>query len=661
MALHNVTAASRREWMRNSHTNTFWTRWTPRLGVILVVPALLLAACAGLGDSGTSIGLGTGPNPCLGNHQSTQSTGSGDLGTTSTGTPIPDSQPIHLNIALNVNYAALDACTQAIYNPASSAYGQYLTPAEIAANFAPSASDVTQLTTYFTSNGLQVTSNYTTNASITLDGTAAQVNKAFNVQLLATQANTTQAYAPNKAPTLPSNLQNFIGNITGLNSKDNTAHCNIDNPKNPASCGQISHYSHFTVPTTLPKTTPKTAKKAADGDCTLAPYGDGGLLSGNPQAKQLMTWDKLQTVYGLDNLYKSIPNGIDGVKTSIGLVEFDTYQRGDIVNYMLCANTYAQNRLQIVPVDVKSSDPAADSAPGAGEAELDLEMAAGLTGKNTQIFDYYAPNNAQWESELQDILQKVASDKKVSVLSISYGDFEADLTPTYMDTINNSMKLLASEGISVFVASGDCAAYGSGQFGQKALSFPASAPYAIAVGGTSIPADFLTGALGTESAWSNDSPSKTACQNTWGSGGGLSGVADFTLPAWQKGPGVSNQYSNGERQVPDVSAAAINISFCFDAFKTGQCVWLSVGGTSAAAPIWAAGTAVLDQYLSSKGKPPLGGVNAIYTLANGSGASGAFNDVTSGDNDAYTATKGWDYVTGWGSPHFDQIATILGG
>ena len=653
MALHDVTSSSRREWMRNSHASTFWTRWTPRLGVIFIVPALLLAACAGQGSS-SSTNQATGPNPCLGNHQATQSTGSGDLGTASTGTPIPDSQPIHVNIALNVNYTALDACTAAIYNPASPAYGQYLTPAEIATNFAPSASDVAQLTTYLTGNGLQVTSSYLTNASITADGTAAQANKAFNVQLLATSAN---AYAPNKAPTLPSNLQNFVGSITGLNA-GGSAHCNIDNPKNPAACGQISHYSHFTVPTNLPKTAPKSTKKTADGDCSFANYGVP--LSGSLPTQQLLTWDKLQTAYGLDNLYKSIPNGINGVNTAIGLVEFDTYQRGDIVNYMLCAGTYAADRLQIVNVDVKSTDAAANSAPGAGEAELDLEMAAGLTGKNTKIYDYYAPNNLQWESELQDILQKVASDKKVSVLSISYGDFEKDLSPSYMDTINNSLKLLASEGISVFVASGDCAAYGSGQFGTLQLSFPASAPNAIAVGGTSIPADLLTGALGSESAWSNDSPTKTTCQNTWGSGGGLSQVSDFTLPAWQKGTGVSNQYSNGERQVPDVSGAAINISFYYDA-GIGQPLWLGVGGTSAAAPIWAAGTAVLDQYLASKNKPPLGGVNALYTLANGSNGGANFNDITSGDNDAYTATKGWDFVTGWGSPHFDQIATTLGG
>jgi kumamolisin len=628
---------------------------------LLAVPALLLAACSVTGGSGST--TGTGPNPCLGNHQTTQPTSSGNLGQTGTGTAIPTDQPIHLSIALNINYAALDACTQAINDPSSSAYGHYLSPADIAANFAPAQSDINSLSTYLTGKGLQVSQTYTTGAALSVDGTAQQVESAFNVQLNATNSG---GYAPNTAPTLPGNLQNFVGNVLGLTS-GGSAHCNVDNPNKPSACGQILHYSHINVPANLPKTANK-----AQADCTLANYGAPGLSGSTSLTSGLLTWSDLKAAYGIDKLNAA---GYDGGSTSVGLVEFDTYQRPDIVNYMGCAGTYDPNRLQIENVDVGKSDPAADSAPGAGEAELDLEMVAGLTGKSTKIIDYYAPNNAQWETELQDILQKVASDKKVSVLSISYGDYEADLTPTYMATINNSMKLLASEGISVFVASGDCAAFGSGILGQKALSFPASAPYAIAVGGTSIPVTIdptsvLTGGsgagtLGTESAWLNGSPT-SPCQNTWGSGGGVSTVPDFTIQdaaPWQKGSGVSNAQSTGERQVPDVSAAAINISFYYDLGLGTGGLWLSVGGTSAAAPIWAAGTAVLDQALAAKGKSALGGVNAIYSLANGSNASKVYNDVTSGGTAAYPYTpgKGWDYVTGWGSPHFDQILTALGG
>jgi subtilase family serine protease len=191
------------------------------------------------------------------------------------------------------------------------------------------------------------------------------------------------------------------------------------------------------------------------------------------------------------------------------------------------------------------------------------------------------------------------------------------------------------------------------------LSFPASAPYAIAVGGTQLSVDTASSVLGAgsrtgEQTWVASQPDHTSCQNTGGSGGGLSTVPSFTLPTWQKGTGVSNQYSNGERQVPDVSAAAINISFYYSG------LWLGVGGTSAAAPEWAAGIDVVNQALKAKGKAPLGGVAGIYNLANSGSGTKDFYDITKGNNLAYPATKGWDFTSGWGAPQFDQIAAALG-
>jgi kumamolisin len=132
-------------------------------------------------------------------------------------------------------------------------------------------------------------------------------------------------------------------------------------------------------------------------------------------------------------------------------------------------------------------------------------------------------------------------------------------------------------------------------------------------------------------------------------------VPSFTVPAWQKGPGVSNKYSNGARQVPDVAAAAINISFYYSG------LWLGVGGTSAAAPIWASGVDVVNQDLAAAHKPLVGGVPNLYSLANGSARAKVYYDVTKGDNLFYPATDGWDFTTGWGAPQFDQIATALGG
>jgi kumamolisin len=641
---------TRRHWMKTSQLPHIRRR-LPHAGLIgFVLFALLLSACDLSSVSTTPQGGGTGL--CSGSHPPSGPTSSGDLGTPTSDAPIgqvPANQSIHLSISLAINESALDACVQSINTPSSGDYRHFLSPQDIAAHFAPPQSDIDAVKSFLTGNGLQVTQSYATNAALAVDGTAGQIDQAFKLTLkqYKDSPNGSTFYAPDRPATLPSNVQNVIQSINGLDNHG-ANHCEI----NGKDCTHIQHFSSFQVPPGY-KAPQKPQTPSVSGDCTLASVGLPFL--GGSTGGSLLTWTDLSQAYGFNTLKAA---GFDGSGTTIGMVEFDTYDLHDVNNYELCSGTFANNRIQNVVVVPGGAAP--DSGPGAGEAVLDMELAAGLTGPNTKIIDYYAPNNDQWEASLLDILHRAASDKKINVLSISYGDFERDMSQTYMVAVNDAMKLLASEGISVFVASGDCAAFGSGQFGDKALSFPASAPYAIAVGGTQLTTDLL-GNRTDEQTWVNTSPDQSSCQNTWGSGGGLSVVPSFTLPNWQKGTGVNNQYSNGERQVPDVSAAAINISFYYDLTGGGgQGVWLGVGGTSAAAPIWAAGIDIVDQALAKNGKPLLGGVPNLYTLANGSSGSKDYTDITKGSNLAYPATKGWDYTTGWGAPQFDQIAASLG-
>ncbi len=613
-----------------------------RLGTLLALTALVFTSCSGIFGSSVS----GASNPCAGTYQLNQPSGSGNLGSPANATatpigPVPSDQVINLNVQLAVNTSALAACEQALYNPQSPVYGHFLTPQQVASEFAPAQQSIDALTQYFTSNGLQVTQTYATNAALSVSGSAQQIEKAFAIQLNVYPKGNTTYYAPNQTPTLPANLQGIIADITGLNT-ESSVHCNVSGGK--SACSYLDTNLHFTKP--KQPVSIHTADTPS-GDCTLASIGVPIVGGATSPSQQLLTWASLRQAYGLNTLGAA---GYDGGSSAIGMVEFDTYDPTDVNNYMLCAGSYAPNR--IVNDVVVTGGVAPNSGSGAGEAELDLELASGLTASTTQIIDYYAPNNLQWAASLEDILNKAASDHKVSVLSISYGDYEADMTPTYMMAVNNSLQVLASEGISVFIASGDCGAYGSGQYGEKALSFPASAPWAIAVGGTQLNADPL-GNVSSEQAWGNSSPDTTTCQNTWGSGGGVSSVSGFTVPSWQRGAGVENQYSTGLRQVPDVAAAAINISFYY------QGLWLAVGGTSAAAPIWAAGIDVVNQDLAAHNKPLFGGVPNIYMLANKHKV--AFHDITQGNNQFYSATPGWDYTTGWGSPHFDIIAQALGG
>ena len=322
----------------------------------------------------------------------------------------------------------------------------------------------------------------------------------------------------------------------------------------------------------------------------------------------------------------------------IGIVEVgEPYDRQDVANYAACngVNLHVQN------VDVDGKLPAGS---GAGEAALDLEMISGLAPE-AQLIDYQSPQPD--DKSFLDVLNQIAIDDQVQVVSISYGEGEDQTTPAYMAQYEQTLELLAVEGVSVFISSGDCAAYVDGTYGQLQVSFPASAPWAIGVGGTSLD--------GGEHAWSASSPDKSQCQNQWGTGGGVSQNKNFPRPPWQTGPGIQNSYSNGNRQVPDVAAAADNIAVYY------QGLWIPVGGTSAAAPMWAAGTLLVDQALQKQGKPSLGGVSTIYQVANHPGKFHPFHDITQGNNLYYRAGTGWDYPTGWGTPNFLDLARVLGG
>jgi subtilase family serine protease len=144
-----------------------------------------------------------------------------------------------------------------------------------------------------------------------------------------------------------------------------------------------------------------------------------------------------------------------------------------------------------------------------------------------------------------------------------------------------------------------------------------------------------------------------------GSGGGIS--TQFTRPAYQTGTNLTNL----NREVPDVSADAdpatgyaiyctTNATFC------GNSGWTKVGGTSGAAPLWAAIATDLNEYLAGQQKPVLGSASAsLYSLYNTPQTYNAYHDITTGDNLHYPATSGYDMASGIGTPDVWNIARDL--
>jgi subtilase family serine protease len=208
----------------------------------------------------------------------------------------------------------------------------------------------------------------------------------------------------------------------------------------------------------------------------------------------------------------------------------------------------------------------------------------------------------------------------------------------------------AASGVTVFASSGDSGTANPDTAGNiypfPTVNFPASSPLVTAVGGTSLYTD-TSGDYQSETVWNSDG----------GAGGG--GVSQyFAEPFYQRFlPSADQSLLSGHRGLPDVSWNAdpntpviIYLSF----LGAGDAGYFTIGGTSEGSPQWAGLTADLDDLVGH----PIGFLNPyLYAL----GAAGVgFHDVTVGNNaldgiPGYSATRGWDAATGWGSPDIGQF------
>ena len=221
-------------------------------------------------------------------------------------------------------------------------------------------------------------------------------------------------------------------------------------------------------------------------------------------------------------------------------------------------------------------------------------------------------------------------------------------------------KATMQDGITFFTGSGDNGATDFANCTATVLSttpttsFPSDDPWVTSVGGTSL-------------SYQNGTYSETVWNSNGGASGG--GFSKFVKePSFQEQLPASDQSElNGRRGVPDVAADA-DPSTGWPVYELGQ--QTVIGGTSAASPFWAALVAIADQMAGH----PLGYINpALYKLGLGSTYSQDFRDVTVGNNSipgggqepaaagvqGYSATVGWDPVTGWGSPNAVKLIPDL--
>ncbi|KAI9453203.1 subtilisin-like protein [Lactarius psammicola] len=294
-----------------------------------------------------------------------------------------------------------------------------------------------------------------------------------------------------------------------------------------------------------------------------------------------------------------------------------------------------------------------DPSQAGMEANLDIQYTEAITYPTPHV--YYSTGIGTIPGVVVDpylswFAHVLNQERIPQTILTSYGNLEHNVPPDYAKRLCDLFALLGARGVSALFASGDRAVGGgnclvtdsSGRVRVQFIpEFPASCPWVTTVGGTSGVRPEIGAAF---------------------SGGGFSnyfGRPDYqvdVVPTFLKNLGDRHNglYNPLGRGYPDVSAQA----FGFIIARNGQPEY--VGGTSASTPVVASIFSLLNDFLLSRGKSPLGFLNpGLY----GGGLPG-FNDITSGSNpgcgtDGFPAILGWDPVTGLGTPDFRKLGVIL--
>src|SRR5208282_1387729 len=336
-------------------------------------------------------------------------------------------------------------------------------------------------------------------------------------------------------------------------------------------------------------------------------------------APTVFTPVQLAEIYGF-------PPDADG--TGFRTSDLDTYFKGlgletpDIVTVSVDG---AQNQPGTDPSDPQNAD---------GEVALDIEV-AGAVAPKAKIVVYFAPNTAQG---FVDVFNHAVhdSDHNPSVISTSWGSAEDPTDPTTKQ-IDQILQDAASMGVTLCAASGDSGSRDNPNDPDHAtVDFPASSPSALGCGGTALRVSGTK--ITDEVVWEDHS------------GGGVSRI--FDLPSYQESAGVPSAVNPAgpvRRGVPDVAGDA-DPATGYKILVDGQSI--TIGGTSAVAPLWAGLMARINQKLGHNA----GFINTLLYQN-----PQAFNDIKSGSNTDYNAGPGWDPCTGLGSPKGAAILQALGG
>ncbi len=518
----------------------------------------------------------------------------------------PSSTPLHIGLALTPrNAAAMTTALHAMYTPGSSTYHHYLTADQWRASYAPSSASVAAVENYLKSQGFTGITASGNRLLVSASGTAAQAERAFSTSLTSYRLGANSVFGNTTAAKVPTSLGSIVSAVMGLNN--------------------------------LPLNNIKTQAAGSPSTSGLTP------------AQFATTYDAKSTTAG--------------TKTAVAILT-----EGDQTS-TIASLRYAEQveHASTVPVTLVKVGPQSTDTSGADEFDMDSQVSTIVSGGVSRLYMYNIGSLV--DAEIEADFATFVSQNKARALSASIGGCEIN---SYLDGSEVSTDVLMQEGAmqgqSLFASSGDngdacmyVAALGA-PAGVPGVNWPASGEFDTAVGGTSLISD-ANGNRIQELGW-------------LGSGGGVSYVEN---PGWwtqASDPAFSTEYVSGGRAVPDVALDADPNVATPAQIYVGKTLSY-VGGTSLSSPmmlgLWARmesahgnslGLASIALYRVydkvNPGTPATNpaGIPIIIPSANPAPVPG-FTDIVAGANGTYTATPGYDLVTGLGAPDVAQLTKVI--
>jgi hypothetical protein len=514
-------------------------------------------------------------------------------------------------------------------NRDNSDYHRWLTPEEYGERFGVGQQDLDKIVAWLESAGFSNVQVNRSRTAVTMSGTADLVRAVFQTSIHRYQVGRVTHYANSTNPVLPRALTGMVTAIRGLND---------------------FHPS--------PRLIRKRVAGGAEPQFTSAISGDHFLAPND-----------FATIYDINALYSS---GMNGSGRTIVIPGQSDIQVSDIQAFRSAAGLPANN-----PQIVKTGKDPGTQSGDEGESDLDIEWAGGVAPQATIVFvvseDVFTSVYYAIDNNLGD------------VMSITYGNCESQFGQADIDAAESEFQQANAEGMTIIASAGDTGAAdcddGAGPNPNPpkeasqglAVDYPSSSWYVTGMGGT----EFNEG---SGSYWSSTNNAQNGSalsyipERVWNdtvrddvltAGGGGSSIL-FTKPTWQQAPNMPN---DGARDTPDLALAAsadhdgylvCSGGNCVNGFRDSSNNLDLVGGTSAAAPTFAAIVALLVEKTGSR----QGNINpALYRLY--ASASNAFHDIQAGNNQVpcqqgtpncatggyigYFAGVGYDLASGLGS------------